>query len=188
MLSLRILSWTLLLLAMVPIEVAMGRRIRVSGDSTSVRTDKIMSLGTQLALGAGIVGSLIIPGSEIPPSWLWLTLGILLGLFGLALRALSMRALGNFFTLTPHIDGHQVIVTTGPYAVVRHPGYSALILYIVGLELIVGTWAALISSLFVALPLPLRIAVEEGLLRAHSDDAYDDYCRKTRRRLIPWLL
>jgi protein-S-isoprenylcysteine O-methyltransferase Ste14 len=59
-------------------------------------------------------------------------LGCLLSSFGAAIRILSYRALGHMFTFEMTIRRGHKLVTTGPYAWVRHPGYTGLLCFVVG--------------------------------------------------------
>jgi protein-S-isoprenylcysteine O-methyltransferase Ste14 len=79
--------------------------------------------------------------------------------------------------------GHHV-VSTGPYALVRHPMYSGAVLFCVGAALLLGSWwGVLISPLF-ALLLAVRTGIEERALAADLPD-YADYAARVRYRLIP---
>ena len=79
--------------------------------------------------------------------------------------------------------GHQVI-STGPYAFVRHPMYSGAILYFFGMGLLLGSWwAAAIAAVIVAL-FGLRAVWEENTLIAELP-GYAAYAGRVRYRLIP---
>jgi protein-S-isoprenylcysteine O-methyltransferase Ste14 len=78
----------------------------------------------------------------------------------------------------------QSIVTTGPYAVVRHPMYAGASIYMIGMALLLGSWIGLAVVLpFVAI-LSIRIGLEERTLRGAFAD-YDSYAARIRFRLIP---
>lgn len=79
--------------------------------------------------------------------------------------------------------GHQVI-STGPYAFVRHPMYSGAILYFLGIALLLGSWyAAGIAVLLIAL-FCLRAVWEEQTL-IDELPGYAAYAERVRYRLIP---
>jgi protein-S-isoprenylcysteine O-methyltransferase Ste14 len=149
-------------------------------------SDQMMILGTTAALFAG-VASAVLGLATIEPRSASLSIGVALGLAGVTLRTFAMSALGTDYTLTPQVEPDQVIVTTGPYRWVRHPGYSGILLSLLGLQLISGTWVAVASLLFVILPVPLRIELEERMLRGQSGATYHDYERHTRYRLVPGI-
>jgi protein-S-isoprenylcysteine O-methyltransferase Ste14 len=81
--------------------------------------------------------------------------------------------------------GHHV-VSTGPYAWVRHPMYSGTILLFVGVPLLLGSWWGMaLSPLFVIL-FAIRSGIEERALIAGLP-GYADYTRRVRYRLVPGL-
>jgi protein-S-isoprenylcysteine O-methyltransferase Ste14 len=80
----------------------------------------------------------------------------------------------------------QAVITTGPYAIVRHPMYFGALFYIAGTSLVLGSWWGLAAVPILALLLGIRIGIEEQALRKGLD-GYDDYARLVRRRLIPFI-
>ena len=96
------------------------------------------------------------------------------------------ESVNKFFEPTVRIQtdrGHTVI-DTGPYALVRHPGYVAAGLLILGLPLSLGSyWAA--GTRRDLLPAPGRgTALEDRTLRGELP-GYKEYARRVRYRLIP---
>ena len=81
-------------------------------------------------------------------------------------------------------DRGQRVVSTGPYAFVRHPMYLGGFFYFVGVALLVGSWWGVLFSLVPIGLLCLRIPIEEKALRAGLD-GYDAYAARVRYRLIP---
>ena len=78
----------------------------------------------------------------------------------------------------------QHVISSGPYAHVRHPMYSGMIMFFVGLPLALGSWWGLaIAPLFVLL-LAVRIRIEERTLMAGLP-GYADYAARVRYRLLP---
>ncbi len=81
--------------------------------------------------------------------------------------------------------GHRV-VSTGPYAWVRHPMYSGAILFFVGAPLLLGSWwGVAMSPLFIVL-FAIRAGIEERALLAGLP-GYADYTARVRYRLVPGL-
>src|ERR1700737_4061815 len=79
--------------------------------------------------------------------------------------------------------GHRVI-STGPYAWVRHPMYSGTVLFFVGMPLLLGSWwGVALSPLFILL-FAIRAGIEERALLAGLP-AYADYAARVRYRLLP---
>jgi protein-S-isoprenylcysteine O-methyltransferase Ste14 len=84
-----------------------------------------------------------------------------------------------------HDRGHRVI-DTGPYQVLRHPGYVGSILHMTGTALALGSWWALLVSGGVSAVLAVRTAREDRTLRDELP-GYVDYAAHVRYRLVPWV-
>lgn len=80
----------------------------------------------------------------------------------------------------------QTVVTTGPYAIVRHPLYFGALFYVAATSLVLGSWWGLATVPLVALGFAIRIGVEEKALR-EGLEGYDDYARRVRWRLAPFV-
>jgi protein-S-isoprenylcysteine O-methyltransferase Ste14 len=81
--------------------------------------------------------------------------------------------------------GHRV-VTTGPYAWVRHPMYSGTVLFFIGAPLLLGSWWGLAMAPLFALLFAVRARIEERALVAGLP-GYADYTARVRYRLVPGL-
>lgn len=81
--------------------------------------------------------------------------------------------------------GHHVI-STGPYAYVRHPMYSGAVLFMVGIALLLGSWWGTVTSPIFALLFGIRIRIEENTLMTGLP-GYADYSSRVRYRLVPGL-
>jgi len=79
--------------------------------------------------------------------------------------------------------GHRV-VSTGPYAYVRHPMYAGGLLMFVGMPLQLGSWLGLAGVALLGPLLAVRIFMEERTLAAELE-GYRDYAERVRWRLIP---
>jgi protein-S-isoprenylcysteine O-methyltransferase Ste14 len=79
--------------------------------------------------------------------------------------------------------GHAVI-DSGPYSLVRHPGYASGALILVGMAMALGSLWALIPALLVIASLALRTVLEERTLRAGLP-GYAEYARRVRHRWLP---
>lgn len=80
----------------------------------------------------------------------------------------------------------QKVITTGPYAYVRHPMYSGAILFFAGTALLLGSWWGLASVLFFIVLLAIRTFIEEQALRTGLQ-GYGDYAIRVRYKLIPMV-
>lgn len=124
----------------------------------------------------------------------WSTMPLLLWPVGLAvfvpgtiLLTWSM-GVNPFFEKTVRIQaerGHEVI-DTGPYAIVRHPGYVGLFGWLLSAPMMLGSWWALGPAVLCIIALIVRTALEDRTLREELPH-YIDYAGRVRYRLIPWI-
>ena len=84
------------------------------------------------------------------------------------------------------VTDNQYVISTGLYAVVRHPMYVGVMLMFIPTPLALGSVWGLIPFSFLPLVLALRILNEEKILGKNLK-GYTDYCQKTKYRLIPWI-
>ncbi|WP_144761744.1 isoprenylcysteine carboxylmethyltransferase family protein [Curtobacterium sp. 9128] len=177
--------WALALLLGAVLEV-LCRPTR-SGTRTprAVLTDRLMQSSTVLAATGSAMVAMVVQSSTAAAS----ALGAVFVVVGLLGRVAAMRTLRARFQLTPSTGNNgREPVTAGPYRWVRHPGYSALILYLVGVTLLPGCWLGALFVLPVVGGALHRIRVEEQLLVSDYGDAYRAYSRRTPWRLVPGLL
>ena len=106
---------------------------------------------------------------------------------GIALRVWAAITLGEYYTTTLMMTEGQKLVTTGPYARVRHPGYLGEILIWTGLGVLSSNLIAMIllPVMFVVVLLH-RISSEERMLAKELGNDYVQYQRRTRK-LIPFV-
>ncbi|HEY8254713.1 MAG TPA: isoprenylcysteine carboxylmethyltransferase family protein [Rhizomicrobium sp.] len=83
-------------------------------------------------------------------------------------------------------ERQQRVIDTGPYAHVRHPMYAAMLLYLTGLPLLLGSWWGLAGAAVIALAMARRAMAEEGVL-VRELAGYADYRARVRYRLIPGI-
>jgi protein-S-isoprenylcysteine O-methyltransferase Ste14 len=99
----------------------------------------------------------------------------------------SHADLGTNWAATLTVRAQHHLVTSGVYARIRHPMYSALMLMTLAQAAFVPNWvAALAAPLSFGLFLPIRMAQEERMMRDTFGDAYGNYARRTNR-LVPSL-
>jgi protein-S-isoprenylcysteine O-methyltransferase Ste14 len=81
--------------------------------------------------------------------------------------------------------GHRVI-STGPYATVRHPLYAAMLIYLPANALLLGSWYGLAASFVLSGGIVFRTAMEDRELR-RGLGGYTEYAARVRYRLIPFV-
>jgi len=133
--------------------------------------------------------------------------GTALAVTGGLIRWWCYRTLGRFFTFQLSIREGQHIVTTGPYAVIRHPAYTAgmveifgiLIVHgstnswlrcsgvldIPGLNVIVAVWLAEITLLMTSVM--FRVSQEDQILKSAFRSEWERWAEAVRYRLIPGI-
>jgi protein-S-isoprenylcysteine O-methyltransferase Ste14 len=123
----------------------------------------------------------------LPVSWWGCVLGyalLIIGMVGLTWA----ESVNKFFEPSVRIQtdrGHRVI-DTGPYALVRHPGYVSAFLAYIGMPLALGSLWALIPAVLACLLLVLRTIWEDQTLQAELP-GYKEYAQRVRYRLVPGL-
>lgn len=81
-------------------------------------------------------------------------------------------------------DRNHKVITTGPYKIVRHPGYVGAILLTISIPLIIGSIFALIPTGIIFLLFIIRTELEDKML--HSElNGYAEYAERVKYRLIP---
>jgi protein-S-isoprenylcysteine O-methyltransferase Ste14 len=161
------------------------RRNRRGGRRAERSTLAIVVVCVVGAVAAGIQLASWSGGSVGSAAWPLFVLGLVLMAAGLVIRQWAILTLGRYFTVDVRIHPNQTVVDRGPYRWVRHPSYTGLVLFFVGLGLALGNWASLV--VLAALPaagLLVRIRAEERALFTSLGDDYRRYAAD-RRRLFP---
>jgi protein-S-isoprenylcysteine O-methyltransferase Ste14 len=132
----------------------------------------------------------IIPGFDFRFHWSEMPLVIIiisdvLILAGYMLIALVFKT-NSYASRIVEIEKGQKVITTGPYAVVRHPMYSGVLIFYIFSPLALGSYWAVIPALFMIPLIIARLKGEEKELIAILR-GYDDYTKKTRHRLLPGI-
>jgi len=136
--------------------------------------------GVGLTLPLVYVFSPLLDFAHYPrPAWLNIPGGFLL-ILGSILLWFSHHALGRNWTAGTGVTGEQEMVDTGIYRWLRHPMYTAHILWALGTVFLLPNWLAGLAFLPGALLIPwTRISQEEARLVQRFGDAYGDYRKKT---------
>lgn len=168
----------------------MAERINFAKNADVKPWDKILAPLMALSIGFPLV---IVAGLDRRFGWspvfpLWATL---LGFFMVSAGyALAVWALveNRFFSGVVRIQterGH-VVCDTGPYRIVRHPGYAGSILPLFGIVLALSSLWTLIPAILALVIALLRTALEDRTLQAELP-GYREYARRVRYRLIPGI-
>ena len=125
--------------------------------------------------------------SDSVPIWLqWTSLIAVAAGYALCFWAMLVN---RFFSSVIRIqsDRGQYVVTTGPYAFIRHPGYTAGILIILASGVGLGSWLAAAMLAIATLPFLLYRAVTEDRILQAELPGYRDYAKRVRWRLSPGI-
>jgi protein-S-isoprenylcysteine O-methyltransferase Ste14 len=161
------------------------RRARGPGAEREVN-QKLLHLGAILAFAGAIVLSSFdhrFAWSRVP---LFVEIAgyviVLLG-FGIYFVVFTENTFGG---ATIEVVSDQRVITTGPYAIVRHPMYTGLLVLLLGTPLALGSWWGLLMLVPMAVVVASRIRYEEGFLKTNLL-GYADFCRNVRYRVVPFI-
>lgn len=140
--------------------------------------------------GVLLIGAMMLPAVDVRFGWsrvpAWLSLvGHALMLAAYA-SVLWVFRTNRYASRIVEVQPGQTVISTGPYAVVRHPMYLSQLVMMPALMVALGSWWSAALSLLIVIPLVLRIRNEEEILRRDLP-GYADYCGQTRYRLIPGI-
>ena len=152
--------------------------------------DKVLAPLMALSIGFPLV---IVAGLDHRYGWspefsLWLiVLGFILISFGYAFAVWAL-AENRFFSSVVRIqtDRGHVVCDSGPYRLVRHPGYAGIILPMLGIVLALGSVWTLVPAAVALVIAVVRTALEDQTLQVELP-GYRDYARRVRYRLIPGI-
>lgn len=92
----------------------------------------------------------------------------------------------SYAARTIEVEKDQKVITTGPYAIVRHPMYAGMLLLYYALPIGLGSyWAAL--ALLPLLPIMIIRTLNEETVLKRDLPGYKEYCKKVKYRLIPGI-
>lgn len=129
----------------------------------------------------------IVPAGGIRPGPAAFAAGMVVLLAGVGLRGWSFRTLGEYFTFNVMVSADQPVITAGPYRLLRHPSYTAVLLACIEIGLTSANWVGLVAvTLLVLVAILRRIRVEENALITTLGDRYRGYAAE-RKRLVPFI-
>jgi len=142
----------------------------------------------QIVMGPFFLLAFIIPGFDY--RWHWSTVPLIVVIISEVLVLLSYLFIGLVFKTNSYasriveVEKDQKVITTGPYAIVRHPMYLGVLIMYVFSSLALGSYWALIPMSLIIPILFARIKEEEKELLQNLA-GYKEYLTKTRYRLLP---
>jgi protein-S-isoprenylcysteine O-methyltransferase Ste14 len=122
----------------------------------------------------------------LPSSSAVACVGIALTLVGLSFAVWARFFLGGNWSGIVTVKAHHTLVRSGPYALVRHPIYSGLLLALIGTAVVYNQVRCLLAAALVLAMLLLKIRIEERFMSEQFGSAYRDYKQKVTA-LIPFV-
>ncbi len=136
----------------------------------------------------GFIALLVIPGFDHRHRWSSMSPAMVIAgevVFLLGWIAIFFVFRENSFgSARIELADDQKVISSGPYALVRHPMYSAGLLMLTGVPLSLGSWWALLAMAVIVPAVILRLLDEERFLAKHLA-GYVDYQNRVRYRLLP---
>ncbi|TKT70611.1 isoprenylcysteine carboxylmethyltransferase family protein [Afipia massiliensis] len=167
-------------------DALIGRRLKVGPIAEKEKSQKIIQAFTSVA---GII-LILVPGFDY--RWQWSHVPVALvstGFVGVALGFIIMFLVfreNSFSSSIVEVAKDQTVVSTGPYAVVRHPMYVGAIVLFLATPLALGSWWAFIPAIILSAMIAVRLIDEERFL-GRNLPGYDAYRSQVHYRLIPGL-
>ena len=114
-------------------------------------------------------------------------LGILMIIIGLVIRITAINTLGKFFTATARTTNEHLLITSGPFSIMRHPSYAGAILVITGVPVLLNNLITFFSTiLLLFFAYDFRIKSEEKVLISTFGEKYLQYSLKVKK-IVPHL-
>lgn len=162
------------------------RRVNAGPVAEKEATQKLIQIFASLAF----MGMMILPSLDRRFGWsgvpiVWVVAGDALVATGFYIIFLVFKE-NTYTAVTIQVASDQRVISTGPYAIVRHPMYAGALVMLFGTPLALGSWWGLIMFALMTLVILFRLLDEEKFL-ARSLPGYPEYCRKVRYHLVPFI-
>lgn len=164
----------------------LARRIHVGATAEKERMQQVIQTIASVAfIGVFLLSALDHRfGWSFVPLWATITGNMLVALGLLAVFFVFKE--NSFTSAIVEIDAEQKVISTGPYALVRHPMYSGALVMILGIPPALDSWWGLLMFFPFTFVLVWRLVNEEKFLLKHLP-GYAEYRKKVRYRLVPFL-
>lgn len=191
-------AWVFLAIYLVSISINAVFLLRSSPDTVAERGQASEMRNWDKVVGGGwslvqFVALPLVAGLDHRFGWSgdigagWHLAGAVVFALGLALFGWAMITNAYFSTVVRiQNDRGQEVCRSGPYRIVRHPGYTGTVLQSIGTALLLGSWWAMIPAVTASGLMVLRAFLEDRLLQAELP-GYQDFAREVRYRLIPGI-
>ncbi len=187
-------AWVYSVLVLVPMTVFVPWMARRAPDLFARRFKMKEEEKTQRRLigvsAPFLVVSFVLPGVDHRFGWSHVPIAVVIaaevfvacGYLTILRSLLQNRWAGRTVETSPG----QVVISSGPYALVRHPMYTGTLALYLATPLALGSWWAFLPAAIILPTLVLRVKNEESVL-VRELTGYEDYRQKVRFRLIPYV-
>ena len=144
-----------------------------------------------------LIAIILLSTTRIPFPWLYLQvwptgiwpfwLGVALTVCGLLFAVWAREHLGKNWSRSVTLKQDHELITSGPYALVRHPIYTGVLTGFLGSVVAEGQVRSLIALALVSLVLFAKLRLEEQWMRSHFGDSYGAYAQRVAA-LVPFIL
>ena len=164
----------------------LARRMRAGPTAEKQPVQRRIMLCTSI----GFLALLVVPAFDFRFGWSTVPLGgvavgdvlVVTGFYGISL----VYRENTFTSATIEVAKDQQVISTGPYALVRHPMYASGSLYLLGTPLALGSYWGLVVLGAMMPCLLWRLVAEERFL-AQRLPGYTEYQQRVRHRLVPFV-
>lgn len=162
------------------------RRLSAGPGAEKEKSQKLIQFVAQFAFIAVIV----VPPLDHRFGWsvvlpLVCIIGDVLVALGLLVVFLVFKQ-NTYTSAIVEVAPEQKVISTGPYAVIRHPMYSGALVMLLGIPLALGSWWGILAVALMAVAIIVRLLEEEKFL-AKSLPGYNEYQTKVKYRLVPFI-
>ena len=169
---------------------AMSRHVKVterseSGWSRHVRLVLMVSAAALLWLPS--VPLPLLNRRFLPLSAMYFWIGACITAVGLLFSVWARRYLGSNWSQEVTVKQGHELMTSGPYALVRHPIYTGLLLAFLGSAVARGEWRGLLAVALVFGMLWSKLRLEEKWMGAQFGESYEAYSRRVSA-LVPYII
>jgi protein-S-isoprenylcysteine O-methyltransferase Ste14 len=193
-------SWAWIFLGLLLLTVIIGGTILLINNPETVAERgeiKILKGWDRLVSSVYIIGMYfalpLVAGLDVRYDWTQdLCLGLHLAgvvalIIGLILTVWALFS-NTYFSMAVRIQSERghVVCSSGPYRIIRHPGYAGYILQALSTSILLGSLWALIPAIIASVALVLRTSFEDRLLQSDLP-GYQEYSHKVRFRLVPGI-
>ena len=162
----------------------LARRLSAGPTAEKEKPQKII----MLFMSIGFIALLVVPALD--HRFMWSRVPLYMVIAGDISTAVGFYIIfhvyrvNTFTSATIEVAGDQKVISTGPYAIVRHPMYAGSLLYLAGTPFALGSfWGLLVLAAM--MPFLIWRLLDEERFLSKNLKGYTEYCGKVRWRLVP---